>query len=100
MRCYRLLMIIGLVILVVLGLNTSNQGINNLTREERGAVLDLDRNGSSVVLEAIGNSYYYSLDKLAPSIPWVKDKGQGIITGWIEYLKKIWIIFDAVFLYE
>lgn len=96
MRFYQLLMLLGLVFLVVLGLNTSNQGINNLTREERQAVLNVDYSEGDIRVEALGNSHSYSLDRLNTSLPGLKQQGRSVI----NYLKKIWTIFDAVFLYE
>ncbi|MGS0765111.1 hypothetical protein [Syntrophomonas curvata] len=100
MRFYQLLMLIGLVMLVILGLNTSNQGINNLTREERQAVLDVDYSKGNIKVEALGNSYSYALDR--PETGWagLKQQGRRAVNGFTDYLKKIWTIFDAVFLYE
>ena len=100
MRFYQLLMLTGLVILVILGLNTSNQGINNLTREERQAVLDVDYDQGDIRLEALGNSHSYSVDRLSAILPELKQQSRRVVNGSVDYLKKIWTIFDAGFLYE
>lgn len=93
MKFYQILIIGGLILLVITGLNTSNQGINSLTRDEGQAVLNLDYNQGDIRLDALGNSYNYSLDRLDTDL---QSAGHNII----DYLKRIWIIFDAVFIYE
>lgn len=100
MRFFRLMMLAALVVLVVLGLNISNQGINNLTREERPAVFNLDYNEGDVRVEALGTSYSYSLDRPDHVFSGIKYQSRIVVNGFIEHLKKIWTIFDAVFLYE
>ena len=93
MKFYQILIIGGLILLVITGLNTSNQGINSLTRDEGQAVLNLDYNQGDIRLDALGNSYNYSLDRLDTDL---QSAGHNIT----NYLKRIWIIFDAVFLNE
>jgi len=68
MRLHQLLILAGLIFLVIIGLNTSNQGINSLTRDERQAVLDLDYNQGEIRVDALGNSYDYSLDRLGSNV--------------------------------
>lgn len=100
MRWHQLVILAGLIFLVIIGLNTSNQGINSLTREERQAVLNLDYNQGDIKVEALGNSYDYSLDKLGTDLQSMGGKTKELFYDIIDYLKKIWTIFDAVFLYE
>lgn len=95
MKFYQLLILTGLVALVIMGLNTSNQGINHLTRQERQAVFDVDYSRDTIKVEALGNSHEYSWD-----MPRVKQQSRTLINECIDYLKRIWNIFDAVFLYE
>jgi len=95
MRFYQLLLLTGLVALVIMGLNTSNQGINNLTRQERQAVFDVDYSSDKLKVEALGNSHEYTWD-----MPRIKQQSQTLMYECIDYLKRIWNIFDAVFLYE
>lgn len=100
MKFFQVLMLMGLAILVVLGLNTSNQGINSLTRQERQAVLDVDYSKGDIRVEALGNSYSYAWDRLDTTWLDLKQRSRDAVTGLIDYLKRIWTIFDAVFLYE
>ncbi len=100
MRLRQLFIIAGLICLVIMGLNISNQGINSLTREERQAVLNLDYNQGDIRVDALGNSYNYSLDRLGIDLQSAGNKTRGLFYDTIDYLKRIWIIFEAVFLYE
>jgi hypothetical protein len=100
MKFYQLLMLGGLILLVIMGLNTSNQGINSLTRDEGQAVFNLDYNEGDIRVDALGNSYNYSLDRLGTDIYRIGNKARELPTDITNYLKRIWIIFDAVFLYE
>jgi len=93
MKFYQILIIGGLILLVITGLNTSNQGINSLTRDEHGAVLNMDYNQGNISVDALGNSYDYSLDRLGTDLKLVGNKTRG-------YFYDITIIFDAVFIYE
>lgn len=100
MRLKQLFILAGLIFLVIMGLNTSNQGINSLTREERQAVLNLDYQQGDIRVDALGNSYNYSLDKLGTDLKSAGNKTRELFYDTTDYLKRIWIIFDAVFLYE
>jgi hypothetical protein len=90
----------GLILLVIMGLNTSNQGINSLTRNEGQAVFNLDYNEGDIRVHALGNSYNYSLDRLGTDLQLVGNKARELPNDITNYLKRIWIIFDAVFLNE
>ncbi|MGI5911403.1 MAG: hypothetical protein ACOX6E_02310 [Syntrophomonadaceae bacterium] len=100
MRLYQFIMIIGLFFLVIAGLNICNQGISNLTGEERQAILSLSYTKSNISIEAIGESYSYSLDRLPVLLSSLVNEGKLLLTETTEYLGKIWDIFDAVFLKE
>jgi len=100
MKFYQILIIGGLILLVITGLNTSNQGINSLTRDERQAVLNLDYNQGDIRVDALGNSYNYSMDRLGTDVYRIGNKTIELSTDIKDHLKRIWIIFDAVFLYE
>jgi hypothetical protein len=100
MKFYQIFILGGLILLVIMGLNTSNQGINSLTLDERQAVLNLDYNQGDIRVDALGNSYNYSLDRLGTNVYLIGNKARELSTNIMDYLKRIWIIFDAVFLYE
>lgn len=63
-RLNQFVMIIGLFVLVILGLNLSNQGINHLTMDQRGAILALGLKQRDIDLQVLGRNYSYSRDKL------------------------------------
>lgn len=65
MKFSQVLMTIAVFLLVILGLNVSNQGINNLTLDERGAILAFGLNRSDISLQILGNNYTYPRDKLS-----------------------------------
>jgi hypothetical protein len=100
MRFYQLLLITGVIILVVLGLNTSNHGINNLTRADRHGVLALDYDNGNIKIDTMGASHTYSLDRLQDNLSALKDKSSRIFIEVRDYLKSIWTIFECVFLYN
>jgi hypothetical protein len=100
MKFYQILILGGLILLVIMGLNTSNQGINSLTLDERQSILNLDYNQGDIRIDALGNSYNYSLDRLGTDFKSAGNKAGEVFYDTIDYLKRIWIIFDAVFLYE
>lgn len=100
MRFYQLLLITGVIILVIMGLNTSNQGINNLTRAEHQAVLDLDYDNGNIKIDTMGDSHSYSMDRLTANFSLLRSKSKEIILEVRDYLKSIWTIFECVFLYN
>ncbi len=57
MRTYRFLIVIILVLLVIIGLNTSNNGINRLTQEHRGPVLGVKLQHNQVMLQFLSRDY-------------------------------------------
>lgn len=76
-RLYRSLLVLGIFILTVLGLNVSNQGINSLMIQNRPPVLALQLNTDRIALTALGKSYTVEgqstrpyLDSLGP----IRDK--------------------------
>lgn len=64
MRLNQYVIIIGLFVLIILGLNLSNQGINRLTMDERGAILALGLKQHDIDLQVLGRNYTCSRDKL------------------------------------
>lgn len=64
MKFYQVLMTIVVLLLVVLGLNISNQGVNKLTLDQRGAVLACGLTRDDICLQVLGHEYAYPRDKL------------------------------------
>lgn len=91
-RFFILLLVISLV---VAGLNVSNYGISQLTMEDRGEVLNVRLKDGDIVFTALGKEYVYG--------DYRNISGQDFyqLAKEIEdYLRKIWRIFQAVFLYD
>jgi|GEM_PF-2428254 len=64
MKLFQVIMLVAVLILVILGLNVSNQGVNDFTRDKQGAILALERGENSIVVEVLGNSYACNQDRL------------------------------------
>lgn len=94
-RTGRWFMVIIVIILVIMGLNLSNHGINQLTMENRGAILDVRLYKGDIVFTALGKDYVYERDKVE-----LKKQVYDLIVGVEKYFHKIWRIFNAVFLYD
>jgi hypothetical protein len=97
-KIFRSLLIIGLLVLVILGLNTSNKGIGSLTAEERKPVIGMQIENQQIQVIALGEEYRLSRREISQA-------GQGIIqdvrqqgSACVDYFKKIWTIFNVLFL--
>jgi len=93
-RIYQFLLI-GLVLtLVILGLNISNEAINQLTVSQRPPIIDVQSSSSQLVFHLVGQQYDLDADKLSQAYT--------VMASWfervVEYLHKIWRIFQVVFL--
>lgn len=95
-RVYRVLLVLVLVGLVIMGLNTSNQGISRLTTENRGQVVGVAFNNDAVKLQLCSKNYVYAGDRL-------RDQGQDIAAELKtlgeqakNYTFRIWRIFKAI----
>jgi hypothetical protein len=64
----RLALVLTLVILISLGLNTSNQAINSLTMDTRKPVIGCVLEDGSVSIFALGEEYKYNQDNLPPAL--------------------------------
>ncbi|NLB88846.1 MAG: hypothetical protein GX790_06415, partial [Syntrophomonadaceae bacterium] len=54
-----------LLLLVVCGLNISNQAINSLTMENRGPVFAINLDESNISIHLLGENHLYPKDKLS-----------------------------------
>ena len=94
-RIYQLFLI-GLVLtLVILGLNISNEAINQLTVSQRPPIIDVQASSSQLVFHIAGQQYDLDVDKLGQASTVMA----GLFDRAVEYLHKIWRIFQVVFLY-
>ncbi len=94
MRSIGISMVLVLIItLMAAALNISNEGINQLTGEERKAVIAVDIDDSNIYLQMLGEEYQIS--EPAEKSSHLYDQYRSSIRN---YLLNIWIVFDAVVL--
>ncbi|NLW90497.1 MAG: hypothetical protein GXY34_02700 [Syntrophomonadaceae bacterium] len=90
-------MIIGVFLLVALGLNISNQSINELTLEEQGAIFALGLEKSAIVAEVFGQSYVCDRDRLYDLQRGVTRQVSSSRCQAEAYLRDFSRVFNAVF---
>lgn len=56
-KLYRYLLVLSLIILVIMGLNISNQGINSLTMKNRQSVFALNIDNEMMYIYTFGESH-------------------------------------------
>ena len=67
-KLYRTLLVLGILILVISGLNTSNQGINSLTLQNRNPVVGLQNQGNTISIFTLGQSHSYGKQEIVSKI--------------------------------
>ncbi|MGE5390811.1 MAG: hypothetical protein ACM3PE_07075 [Deltaproteobacteria bacterium] len=96
MRFSHVVIIIGVFLLVAIGLNISNQGINDLTLEKQGAILALGFEEGNVDMQILGRTYTCQRDRLSNMtgeiIRQVSD-GRREAQAYLDHYHKI---FDAI----
>ncbi|MEN6348528.1 MAG: hypothetical protein ABFD08_03890 [Syntrophomonas sp.] len=97
-KIYRAMLVALLFGLVILGLNTSNQGINRLTMENRGPVMGLNIDSKDINVQFLSENYAIPRDKLLVDKEEMKNGLQVVIERVKNHFIKIWVIFKAVFL--
>ncbi len=97
-RVYRSIMVLLLIMLVILGLNTSNQATNSLTKESAKPLIGFNVEKENVNIFALGEQYSYSRQELSEESSGFLQQARDILKSIINYLKKIWTIFRVIFL--
>lgn len=93
------LILVGFVLmLVVSGLNTSNEAINQLTASERPPVIAIQPGPSQIDIQWAGEHFVISTDKLYGEPGGEPLTLKSIYTRVAHYLHKIWVIFEVIFL--
>jgi hypothetical protein len=92
------LLIMGLILLVILGLNTSSKGISSLTAEERKPVIGLQIENQQIHVLALGQEYRLSRREISQAGQVVMQDARQQGSACVDYLKKIWTIFNVLFL--
>jgi len=97
-KLYRPLLVFIVLILIVLGLNTSNQGTNSLTAESRKPVLGFHIEKQNINIFALGEQYTYSKQEICQESSGAIQDVKTVFNALVNYLKKIWTIFRVLFL--
>lgn len=92
------LLIMAVIILVILGLNTSSQGISSLTAEERKPVIGWQIENQQVNVFALGQEYRISSQDISQAGEGAWHDARQQCSIFVNYLKKIWTIFNVLFL--
>lgn len=89
--------VFALLIMMVTALNISNGAINQLTGENRPAIIGADYQQSNICFYLLGKSYIYEGDKLQ-ELRTQADKQSRRLTGYLtHYFNRYMEIFQAVF---
>jgi len=75
----RIFIVLLLTSLVIMGLNTSNQGINDLTMANRNAVIRLSLDNDSINLDLLGKRHNWSESKFPDGLRLFWEKGKLLI---------------------
>ncbi len=96
-RLYRSLLVLTILILVILGLNTSNQGINSLTLDARKPVIGWQAQGDKLNIFALGETHSYDKQEAREDIVliWQQVKTGAQATG--DYLLRSARIIKVLF---
>lgn len=97
-KVYRLLATLLVVVLVVLGLNISNQGTSSLTMENQKPLIGFALEKESINIFALGEQYSYSSEDISQESNNIFHKVQELYEAVIHYLKRIWTLFRLIFL--
>lgn len=95
-RLLRPVLILVVIILIIAGLNTSNQGNNALTAETRQSVFSIKIVDKNLEVVALGEKYSYSDRELVEANQLVRNETQNLLHSVSDYLKKIWTIFRVL----
>jgi hypothetical protein len=89
MKMYRYLLVLAIAILMILGLNISNQGINSLTMEYRKPVMGLQTQGDNISVFTMGQTHNYSKQEIIKDIILVGEKIKIYTYAALDYLLRI-----------
>jgi len=95
-KTMRIVLVLVLIFLVIAGLNISNQGINKLSMEDRGAVAAIYCDKNDIELELMGKEYSYR--HLLDEYSYLIEKGKEGIRDINAYFIRMCRILKAVFL--
>jgi len=87
-KIFQLVMVLALIFIIIMGLNISNQGINELTMADRAPVVGLDFDDGSIDLKFLGENYGFSRDEFINESYLFWEKGLLLIEKGIGYLTR------------
>ena len=93
----RFAVLLLLLILTATALNASNGAINQLTGENRPAIIGADCKHSNIHLHFLGKSYVYEQDKLQETLDKMGQHSRRSPEYITQYFAKYMRIFRAVF---
>lgn len=98
-KAYRFMLIIGLLVLVAAGLNTSNQGMNRLTMESRPAAIGADAGKGYLTITALGQPYFWTKGKVLLGMNNMVYTIKPYVSDAEDYVLRIWRIFWVLAFY-
>lgn len=97
-KIFSSLMVLAVIILIILGLNTSSQGISSLTAEDKKPVVGLKIENQKIDVIALGEQHDISRQDIIQAGYGTLHELQLQCESLFHYLKKIWKIFEVLFL--
>ncbi len=97
-RLGRYLALFILFILVVAALNISNGAINQLTGENRQAIIGADYKQDNICFYIMGQGYVYERDELSGIVRTAERSSRQLVESIMQYSIRYVKIFQAVFL--
>lgn len=86
---YHTILVVGLICLVIMGLNISNQGINRLSSQNNGAVLGLNIDNNTISMYLLGERLSYGTDELTSAKTSLLAAGKELIIRGKSYMSSI-----------
>lgn len=97
-KAYRSAMVLLLLVLVVLGINTSYKANSSLTMEGGKPFIGLSVEKDNINVTAMGEKYSVSRQEISQESNQFLTSVKEFFKAVIAYLKKIWNIFRVIFL--
>ncbi len=93
----RLAVLSLLFILIAMALNISNGAINQMTGENRQAIIGIDYKHSDMCFHFMGKSYVYDQDRLQEALDQIEKRNRQMAEYMTQYFTRYMRIFRAVF---
>lgn len=95
---YRISAVFIILMLVIFGLNTSNQGMNSLTLQTRQPVVGLQTQGNTISIFTLGESHKYGKQEMVSEIMQVRNQLWIYAQVTSDYILRIVKIMKALLL--